>query len=749
MLNHDEAGRIAALERYAILDTAQDPAYDNFTRLAAEICGTPVSLVSLIDSTRQWFKSSTGRADVSETPREYAFCSHAIESDELFEIEDATSDPRFVDNPLVRGDPNIRFYAGVPLVGEDGFAIGTLCTFDMRPRVLTQDQRAQLRRLATSLMRLVESRRDVPERSLEQQAVFNAAYQFAADPIAVLRVARDRGDSTIAFVNRAFADLFGYDPAALIGGNLRMLEGDKTEELKMARLRAAGVALEFGHETTYLYASTGAPRYVELRERVVDSAHRILSVRDLTRMQETQEILSDTNQRLQSLLANNSDAMLAIDVRGSCIEANPATATTFGFERRQLLGSGYLEVAPDGIFPSKERFAKALFAGRTLEFEATLRHANGTPIDVEVKAVPMILRGVTEAAFLVFRDVTRAKRLARVVAEQNRRTRSLYLISAADQTSGEQQIDAALKLVVDLMDMDYAYVGRVSGDSITIENASGLGANNVGDVVPLSRTLVAQTLAHGDVVAIEDIDPIVKGLEDIPEFPGYHAYISSPLVIGGATYGAIGFSSKRRMSFKDHDRDFIRLVAALVASAIERQIQQKRLDDLAFYDALTGLPNRLRLMQELEAAIARSQRHGGSFALHFIDLDGFKSVNDRGGHAVGDEVLVEVARRMSTIHRPYDVPARLGGDEFVVLQPEADLRADVQTLAQRIVDVLSEPYLTSAGEMIVGASVGVAFFPADASDAAMLLRRADKALYFAKANGKKRVEFFTESLLGQ
>ena len=226
------------------------------------------------------------------------------------------------------------------------------------------------------------------------------------------------------------------------------------------------------------------------------------------------------------------------------------------------------------------------------------------------------------------------------------------------------------------MDMDYAYVGRVSGDSITIENASGLGANNVGDVVPLSRTLVAQTLAHGDVVAIEDIDPIVKGLEDIPEFPGYYAYISSPLVIGGATYGAIGFSSKRRMSFKDHDRDFIRLVAALVASAIETADPAETLGRSRLLRCANGTA-------ESVAAHARTRSRDRALAaprrIVRVALHRSRRLQERQRSWRPRRRRRSSRRsRPSHEHDPSSVrrcPRALGGDEFVVLQPEADLRA--------------------------------------------------------------------------
>ena len=135
-LPDNEGERIIALERYGIMDTPPDAVFDCITQATANACGTPVALISLLDANRQWFKSCIG-LDVSETPRDVAFCSHAINNPaQLLEIEDATKDDRFHDNPLVTGDPKIRFYAGKPLVTPDGFPLGSLCVIDFEPRKL-------------------------------------------------------------------------------------------------------------------------------------------------------------------------------------------------------------------------------------------------------------------------------------------------------------------------------------------------------------------------------------------------------------------------------------------------------------------------------------------------------------------------------------------------------------------------------------------------------------------------------------
>lgn len=154
----NEDRRLAALNSYRILDSASEKAFDDITRLAAAVCETPISLLTFIDRNRQWIKSNSGLS-ISETSRDVAFCSHAIMQSELFEVEDALHDERFARNPLVTADPNIRFYAGMPLVTQRGEALGTLCVIDRKARQLTPEQRNRLKTLAQMAMLLLEVRK--------------------------------------------------------------------------------------------------------------------------------------------------------------------------------------------------------------------------------------------------------------------------------------------------------------------------------------------------------------------------------------------------------------------------------------------------------------------------------------------------------------------------------------------------------------------------------------------------------------
>jgi GAF domain-containing protein len=155
-----EAARVAALNRYAILDTEPEQSFDDLVVLASFVCRTPIATLSLVDDHRQWFKSKVG-VEIRETPRDISFCAHAIQQEELFIVRDALEDPRFKDNPLVLGDPHIRFYAGAPLVDEDGYALGTLCVMDRQPRELDDTQKEALRSLRRLALSQIELRRNI------------------------------------------------------------------------------------------------------------------------------------------------------------------------------------------------------------------------------------------------------------------------------------------------------------------------------------------------------------------------------------------------------------------------------------------------------------------------------------------------------------------------------------------------------------------------------------------------------------
>lgn len=206
----DENQRIAALERYKILDTLPETEYDDMTLLASQICQTPISLISLVDSERQWFKSHRG-LDVDESPRAVSFCAYAIHDTKVFEVPDATLDERFCDNELVTGKYNIRFYAGAPLVTPDGLKLGTLCIIDNKPRKLSDSQRDALSALARQVVTLLELRRSIMELEARNRELHASREDFRRfmDNSPLVAFCKD-AQGRMVYGNKSWEDNFGF-----------------------------------------------------------------------------------------------------------------------------------------------------------------------------------------------------------------------------------------------------------------------------------------------------------------------------------------------------------------------------------------------------------------------------------------------------------------------------------------------------------------------------------------------------------
>ena len=200
-LPDNESERLRWLRQSSVLDTPAEDAFDDLTRLAAQVCGVPIAAVSLVDEHRQWFKSIVG-LPVTETPRDVAFCAHAILQPEVMEVPDATQDDRFRDNPLVTSAPDIRFYAGAPLVTSDGLALGSLCVIDRSPRRLAPEQRAMLEALARQVAGRIEQQRQI---TLQERLI--AERERAEEAL------RQSAEELSAVVEQAMDGVFLFDPA--------------------------------------------------------------------------------------------------------------------------------------------------------------------------------------------------------------------------------------------------------------------------------------------------------------------------------------------------------------------------------------------------------------------------------------------------------------------------------------------------------------------------------------------------------
>ncbi|MEL6321412.1 MAG: GAF domain-containing protein, partial [Cyanobacteria bacterium J06626_14] len=231
----NEPERLAKLLEYEVLDSLPEQSYDDLTAIAAHICGTPIALVSLLDSDRQWFKSHHG-IDVTETPREHAFCNYTItQPDAMLVVADALEDERFQKNPLVLENPNIRFYAGTSLINPEGMPLGTLCVIDHTPRELTSQQREVLCALGRQVMAQLELRRKATQLQQEKQALQQALQQLRLTQSSLIEIEKTSaiGNLVIDITQRL------SNPLTFIHGNLAIGKDYAEQLLELVSLYQA------------------------------------------------------------------------------------------------------------------------------------------------------------------------------------------------------------------------------------------------------------------------------------------------------------------------------------------------------------------------------------------------------------------------------------------------------------------------------------------------------------------------------
>jgi len=448
--------------------------------------------------------------------------------------------------------------------------------------------------------------------------------------------------------------------------------------------------------------------------------------------------LVDVQRRFPSLSAEAARPTALFELDGTLFEANEPglrlLGTAAGPHGRRgpvaLSGCSRREVA--------EAFRTAA-SGTTVERTLTLADPGANPTLILAIFSPAIVDNVIVGVHAIGRDITH-ERDARTHAE---RVRELYFIAASSERTAESQIRAALTLGCERLACDGGYVTRIDDGAVAFLHGSGDVAYVDGKTWPLAQSLHRHVIAAADSFSIDDIADFPAEPPSASPAGGARSFVGTPLVVGGRQFGSLCFVSRtaRREPFTDADRDFVRLIATLASSTIERGNQREHLNTLAFFDALTALPNRVLLNDRLMQSIAKSQREGSLFAVHFYDLDGFKYINDAHGHLRGDDVLRLVAQRFERVARDVDTVARVGGDEFVIVQPGVGGIDDAVALAQRLRAAIAEPFILDGRERRLSASGGIALYPQDGADAATLLARADAALYRVKGGGRDDIAF--------
>jgi two-component system cell cycle sensor histidine kinase/response regulator CckA len=322
----DEARRLDALRQYHLLDTLPEQALDDLTALAAHICEAPISLISLVDEHRQWFKSTFGLC-ISETPREAFFCGHVITQPDVFIVPDAAQDERFADNPLVTGDPHIRFYAGAPLVTPQGEALGTLCVIDCVPRQLMPSQQEALRVLSRQVMAQLELRRQTRE-LFESEAQLRLVTDNARVGLVIVN-----HDRRYEYANSAYAEILGLPSSAIVGQRVSDVLAGSYEEQIRPRLDRAFAGESISYELRKATADGHCHYAITYEPTTVDGSVVLVVVviSDITERKQAEELVRISHERFQIVARATNDAVWDWNLSTNALSWNEGYQTLFGY----------------------------------------------------------------------------------------------------------------------------------------------------------------------------------------------------------------------------------------------------------------------------------------------------------------------------------------------------------------------------------------------------------------------------------
>lgn len=429
-----------------------------------------------------------------------------------------------------------------------------------------------------------------------------------------------------------------------------------------------------------------------------------------------------SEQQFRSLFENHPDALALHDLEGRFLRVNAASERLTGYTIEELVGQSPAILAPAGGYDARG-VREIMERGEIQEFEHPIHTKSGAVREINGRRVPLYVDGKVRGFCGMIRDVTEERRAARNSARQATRIAELYRIAAAAGIAQDERVTTALEAGLAELGAEWAYVARAGENGFEVTHNAGTRPERVP--AEADRRRLRAELESEDVFLFENAAAYPRSL------------LGAALTVEGKRYGAIAFvHTVEPLDVTAMDRDYIRALAVLIGSAIQQGERSKRLDSLAFGDALTGLPNRALLEDRLEQTLLSARRHRRSFAAHYVDIDHFKSINDTYGHHVGDAVLIAVANWMRSVLRDSDTIARIGGDEFVVLQPEIDSQRQAEELAAKLCSIRDQPLSIGARDISVTISVGCAVFPIDAENPVDMLKAADGALYDVKHRGR-------------
>ena len=535
----------------------------------------------------------------------------------------------------------------------------------------------------------------------DSQAILDAI------PDLIFRISRD---GTYLDFKQAAAIPLLLDPEKFLGKNIFDVVPEHIARVTMESIERTARSHE---PVTFHYQLEINGDTYSYEARIVESGLKdefLAIVRDVTVQDDILRKLEENETKYRALFENANDSIILMS-KDQFIDCNSKTLEIFGCKREEIIGNTPMAFSPaqqpDGRDSDEKAQEKivATLAGNPQRFEWLHRKLDGTSFETEVSLNRITLNEQTLLQAII-RDIT------------DRKTRDAQV----SKLSSVMEQTADIIVVTDTE-------GIIEYVNPSFERITGYTYN---EAVNNSPGLVASGL-HKSEFYRHMWETITAG----------ESY--SNIFINRRKDGSLYYEEKTITPIKDQSGTITHYVAT--GKDISERIQiQERLQHMAHHDALTDLPNRNLFLDRLQQALNRARWHNRLVAVMFMDLDRFKNINDTLGHNVGDQLLLELSRRLGGTVRDGDTIARFGGDEFAILLDDIDSDSHISSLAQKLLDTLSMPFKINKQELFVTASIGVSIFPNDGDDSDTLLRNADVAMYRAKDMGKNNYQFYSDDL---